>query len=111
MTSHPAPPGSASEVGWRIAEAVAGVAGARLWVRPPLDSLPAVPGRPPTGVELRDGHAQVHLACDQLPLAPLADTVAQAVLGVLTGTPWAGATVGVHIDHLDDLALRRQEVA
>jgi len=111
MTSHPAPPSSASEVGERIAGAVAGVTGARLWVRPPFDTLPAIPGRPPAGVELRDGQVHVHLACDQLPLAPLADTVAQGILGVLPGTPWAGAPVGVHVDHLDDIALRRQEVA
>jgi hypothetical protein len=105
----PAGPQSAGEVGGRLAGVIAGVAGARLWVRPPYDALPPIPGRLPAGIEVRDREVHVHVACDRLPLPEITQALARRVTPALLGTRWAQAAVHLHIDHLDEAAFRSRE--
>jgi hypothetical protein len=97
------PPGSDSpaEVGEWVAAVVAATPAVRLYVPPPLDSLPALPGRPPPGVRLESDRVEIHLAVGRSGLADLAREVAAAVRPGLAGTPWSEVPIHVHVDELD----------
>ncbi len=84
-----------------LAAVVAATPAVRLYVAPPLDTLPALPGRPPPGVRLEAGRVEIHLAAARTGLLDLARELEGALRPVLAGTRWSGAVVHVHVDELD----------
>ena len=69
----------------------------RLWVAPPFDRLPVVPGRSPQGITVDDAEVHLHLAATTVELVGLAEELE----GQLRSAIGADRALHVHIEVLE----------
>jgi uncharacterized alkaline shock family protein YloU len=90
-----------AEAARRIETALAGLEDVRFYTRPPFDTLPRWPGRPPAGLDLTDEAITIHLAAATLPLPALIDQVGQVFRAVLADTAWAHTRIRLYVEALE----------
>jgi uncharacterized alkaline shock family protein YloU len=85
----------------RLAAVIEGRDDTRLWVAPPFDRFPPLPGRPPAGVVVDDDTIRLHLGVTRADIVDLAQELDAALAAAVAGNGGPDPEIHLHVDRFD----------
>lgn len=103
-TFPPAAPGipdPQSSLGHDLAALIEHTPNVRLWVPPPFDRLPALPGQPPAGIQIGHDQIHIHLAVDTVDVLAISTNLCRSASDLVAASGYNHNEIHLHIDQLD----------